>query len=342
MRASLLKRGLPFCCTIFLFLQQALYAQVISNNGAVIITSSGGVTVTKDIQNTTGTVTNNGTIQLTGNYTNGETTNGSGTFNFNGTTAQTIGGSTPSSFGILDINNSVGVSLLSVQTAATLTIGDVTANSIFSDGGFQLTSSGTLNLASGTFKLGSTSTATTYPGFGTNSITAGTTVEYASGVAQTVSGSPTYANLTISNASAPTNYKTAAAQLTVNGTLTINSGNTLDMQGFSGSTFASGNNNGSVRWSASNYYVAGIGTTEFYSSTSGNIAAGADYGNIWISGSNKSIQAGVSVTAHGATAAFGVTVDGSLTVANTGSLTVTGMDLVNNGTITNNGSITVQ
>jgi hypothetical protein len=138
-------------------------------------------------------------------------------------------------------------------------------------------------------------------------------------------------------------YKTAAAALTVSGVLTVNAGNTLDMQSFSGSTFGGGStNSGKIRWSADNIYIAGLGTTEFYSPSAGSIVAGASYGNIFISGTNKSIGAGVSVSASGGTALFGVTITGGLSIAPTGSLTVTGMNLNLNGPIANNGSVTVQ
>ena len=83
---------------------------------------------------------------------------------------------------------------------------------------------GTLNLNSGTFKLGSSSTATTFPAFGTLSIAAGTTIEYTSGQAQSVSATPSYQNLTISGAGT----KTLGGALTVNGDLSISSGTTLD------------------------------------------------------------------------------------------------------------------
>lgn len=68
----------------------------------------------------------------------------------------------------------------------------------FYDGGKQIISNGTLNLINGKFKLGSPTVATTWPAFTTNNISTGTTVEYASGVAQIASGNPIYQNLTIS------------------------------------------------------------------------------------------------------------------------------------------------
>src|SRR4029079_11309437 len=63
-------------------------------------------------------------------------------------------------------------------------------------------------------------TATTFPAFATRNIVAGTTVEYAATVAQTISGTPAYSNLTLSGAST----KTAGGALTVNGNFSISAG----------------------------------------------------------------------------------------------------------------------
>ncbi len=172
-----------------------------------------------------GTLTNSATLNIGG--TSGITTltaNAAGnTVNYNGTIAQTALGT---AYATLKINNAAGVTLgAAVPAVTTLTIGDVTANSVFSDGGLQVTSAGTLNLTSGTFKLGSVGAATTFPAFGTMNISAGTTVEYASGVAQTVSQTPPYQNLTISGVG----IKTLGGATTVNGNLNISAGTLLDV-----------------------------------------------------------------------------------------------------------------
>ena len=143
-----------------------------------------------------------------------------GTVNCNGSNAQTIAGYT---YYIFKSNNAAGASLLAASTMTTLTIGDNTSNSIFSDGGYQITNTGTLNLLSGTFKLGG-ATATTLPAFTTRNISVGTTVEYASTASQSVSSAPSYANIVFSGAST----KTVAANLTIGGDLTI-SGGTLNL-----------------------------------------------------------------------------------------------------------------
>lgn len=173
------------------------------------------------------------THSLSGNWTNtgGTLSGGTGTINFNGTASQTIGGTSSTTFNTLDINNTAGV-LLGIATNATnLTIGDITSGSLFYDNGYQLTGpgygSGTVNLHSGTFKLGS-STATTFPDTQTRTIAEGTTVEYAATTTQTIEAF-TYSNLTISGAG--NNSKTAEGNITVNGILNLNSTNASATQG---------------------------------------------------------------------------------------------------------------
>jgi hypothetical protein len=254
---------------------------------------------------------------------------------FNSTTAaQAINGTAASqTFKHITVN----------KTGRTLSVGGSTTT---------LTLNGTMTLTAGTLDAG-TASAVNIAGNWTNNsggaaFDAGSsTVVFNGGTSQTLGGSAStiFNNLAISNAADTTqpNYKTVGVAIAVSGTLTINSGNTLDMQSFSGSSFGAGStNNGKIRWSGSNVFVSGTGMTEFYSSSAGSIAAGATYGNIHISGSNKSVGAGVSVTATGGNAAFGVTVNGSLSVATTGVLTVDGMNLNINGPITNDGTVTVQ
>jgi len=131
--------------------------------------------------------------------------------NCNGSAAQTVAGYT---YNILKSNNTAGVTLVAATIITTLTIGDGTANSVFNDGGFVITpgAGSVLNLTSGTYNLGSATVGTTWPAWGTRNITAGTTVGYVSGVAQAVSITPSYPNLTFSGAGTKT---------PVAGTLTI-------------------------------------------------------------------------------------------------------------------------
>ncbi len=128
----------------------SLRAQIISNNGAVISVSTGAaVSNVSEVNNVSGTISNNGSVAVTGNFTNGATTSGNGAFTIggnwtnngtftsgtgsvllNGATAQIIGGSTASAFHNLSVSNASGVSLGSldavVGSTLSLTSGIVT------------------------------------------------------------------------------------------------------------------------------------------------------------------------------------------------------------------------
>ena len=195
------------------------YATVSVSTGTVNV--SGNVSFSGTAAQARFVFTGTATLNIGGNFGSGGTltTVAGSIINFNGTSAQTAGIYT--TYNVLKSNNTAGVTLLGVSTIATLTIGDVTANSLFSDGGYQVSSTGTLNLVSGTFKLGGLITATTWPSFATNNISTGTTVEYASTASQTISISPSYQNLTLSGASTKT---PAAGTLTIGGNLLISAG----------------------------------------------------------------------------------------------------------------------
>ncbi len=79
-------------CIVMLFVTvQETKTQVISNSGAVMTVSAGAVVTTADVNNHTGEIANNGTMQLTGNWADTATyTPGSGTVEFTGSTNQTI------------------------------------------------------------------------------------------------------------------------------------------------------------------------------------------------------------------------------------------------------------
>lgn len=71
-------------CALLVSVSAKLPAQVISNNGAVMSITSGTILIGGDIGNSAGTISNNGTISLTGTYTNASTTNGNGAYNIGG------------------------------------------------------------------------------------------------------------------------------------------------------------------------------------------------------------------------------------------------------------------
>lgn len=192
-------------------------------------------------------VTVNGILSMEGSATVSGSPSGFGanaTLQYKGSVAQTTGTEFPATWsgtGGVKINNASGVTLTAAKNLGTtpLIIGDVIANSIFNDGGFQLTSTGTLTLNSGTFKLGSGATATTYPSFSSSSIASGTTVDYGSSAAQTISA-VNYANLTNSGNGART--LASSGTIGISGSLTTGSGtftvtgSTLNFNGTSAQT----------------------------------------------------------------------------------------------------------
>ena len=187
------------------------------------------------------------------------------TLEYAGSSSQTTSNiefpATWSGTGGIKINNANTLTLNGAKNIGSnpLDIGASVANSVFSDGGFQLTGTGTCTITSGTFKLGSAGTATTYPAFTTNTFSSGATVEYASGAAQTVSNTPSYQNLTFSG----------------NGTKTLSSG-TLTVNGnwSVGSTTAGNTNNPTINLSGNFSLTAGT-----FTSTSGNFSVGGNWSN---------------------------------------------------------------
>ena len=139
-------------CFALLFFTQNLSAQVISNNGAAISLTPGVVVNTDTVANQSGFITNNGILNLSGDYINAATTSGNGFFNlagdwintgifnpdastvqFNGSNNQTITKAGGESFYNLVINNSGAASnnhivlpqQVTVSNRLTLTLGNI-------------------------------------------------------------------------------------------------------------------------------------------------------------------------------------------------------------------------
>ncbi|MDP4240574.1 MAG: hypothetical protein Q8904_14000, partial [Bacteroidota bacterium] len=205
--------------------------QTISATGTTTFTnltfSNSGV---KTISNT---VVVNGVLSMEGTATatvSGTLTYGSSaTLQYKGSSAQTTGNEFVSPFtgnGGVKINNSNGVTLGSARSVGSnpFTIGNLVSNSLFNDGGFQLTAAGTLNLTSGTYSVKYSS----FPAFTTTNIATGTTVDYSATASQTVKGI-TYSNLNISGTG--NNSKVSDGNITVNGILNLSSANASATQG---------------------------------------------------------------------------------------------------------------
>ena len=289
-------------------------------SGALTLDGSGGTlnlgnglthTVSGAVTLTAGTLNlGSSTLNLSGNLSgSGTLTASTGTVNFNGTSAQTAGGYT---YNILKANNAVGVTLAGAATISTLTIGDLTANSIFKDGGFVVTprAGSVLNLTSGKYNLGSATVGTSWPEWDTRNFAAGTTVAYVSNVAQTVDILPHYPNLTFSGAGTKT---PDAGALSVSGNLTVSAGtlelntnnNPVDVTGSitnSGTiTVGSGAISLGGNWTNSGTYSRSTETVTFNGSSAQTIGGGVTttFNNLTISNTSASVTLGHDVDVSG-------------------------------------------
>jgi len=293
--------------------------------------NTGTVTISTDLGgNGSFTNANGGTLNLSGTatITNLAASANTNTVNYNGAAAQTVKSGT---YYILKINNAhaSGASLGAASATTDLTIGDVTAASLFYDAGYALTASGILHLHQGTFKLGN-SAATTWPGFGTNTIDAGTTVEYASTAPQTVSGVPAYKNLTISGAST----KTLGAATGVATAFTLATGATIDPGSYLLSGAGTFNITGTVivpgALFSTNYTIAGAktisagSTFNYTNATTPTIDASFTYQNLQYSGSGT---AGASAD---------LTIQGTLSNTGGGVLAFGSNNIILSGTVSTN------
>lgn len=230
------------------------------------------------------------------------------TINFNGTLPQNFFPLTVNAIATLKVNNAAGLIMRVAQTVTTLTIGDVTANSLFKDSGNTVTSTGTLNLNNNsTYRLGRYSgtggTATAFPAFATRNIDLGTTIEYAhSNAAQTVSTTPNYANLTLS-AGAAQSKTIATGTLAVRQNLTIGTNAT-----FLGSTNNPATNLGG-NFSNSGTFTSGTGLFTMNGTSNQSITGTAVF------------TGGLTINNTGGGGSNTVTLNNNITT--TGNLTVT-------------------
>jgi hypothetical protein len=310
-------------------------AQTVGSYAYYNLTISGS-----DAKTTTGATVNN-RLSLEGTATAAGTAPAYGaaaSLRYMGSAAQTTGieFTTPwaGTGGVL-IENANGVTLNAVKTInaiSSLTIGGTVNNSVFNDGGYQLTCTGTLNLTSGTFRLGAAGTATTWPAFGTRNIAAGTTVEYAAGVAQNISATPAYRNLTFSGAGTKT--IAAGSTLSVAENWAVGSATTLtttanatiggNITGTGAITMGSGTVTVAGDFSNSGTFTCGTGTVNYNGTT--QQVKGTTYNNLTISnGGTKTLQAATGVGGT-LTLTSGVLqiADNNLTITNNGAGAIAG------------------
>ncbi|MGD0038271.1 MAG: hypothetical protein ABSC53_13380, partial [Bacteroidota bacterium] len=203
------------------------------------------------------TFTGAGTLNIGGNLgTGGTFTKSTGIVNCNGSLAQTIAGY---NYNTVKSNNTAGVTPVAAPTITTLTIADVTANSVFNDGGFTVATATTLNLNTGTYNC----TAAALP-WGTISANTGT-VNYALAGTQTIATSAAYYNLTISGASGT---KTLGGASTCTN-LTVNSGPTLALAAIALTVSGIVNNAGTITGTTGR--IMQTGSSDFTNTSPGSI-----------------------------------------------------------------------
>ncbi|MGA2667039.1 MAG: hypothetical protein ABSE91_03030 [Patescibacteria group bacterium] len=309
--------------------------QVSISTGTLNVGAAGGASSDITFGGTTGNAqlvfSGAGTVNLTGNFGSGSiagvltTTTGS-VMNFKGTSAETARGYT--TYNVLKSNNPAGVTLTSTATIVTLTIGDVTSSSIFADGGYQITDTGTLNLTSGTFTLGGTGGATTWPAFATRNIANGTTVNYAANTTQTVSNTPAYWNLQINGTAGA---KSAGGALTVNGNFTIGGAATFTAGSYTHNFYG----NWVINTTAATPITFTGSTINFNTpaSPAATSITGTSTATLAFVTVNFNNTSGFSISTSGASTTVPISASGVATVAS-------GVTVTNNGTATFTSSLT--
>ncbi|MFZ4622489.1 MAG: beta strand repeat-containing protein, partial [Bacteroidota bacterium] len=279
------------------------------------------------------------TLSLTGSWLNNSAadafTPGTSVVDFNGAGAKVIGGTFASTFNDLRSNAVNGLSLMQPVSVSTLRIGNVTANSSLSDSGNQITSAGTLLLTSGTLKIGSAVSASAFPAFSVVTLSVGTTIDFASGVMQTVPTSFSYQNLTLSNGGIKTpsiGTLTVAGNLLANSPVDLSTNNTAvaltgNLTGTGAILQGSGAFSLAGNWTNSGAFAAGSGGVNYTGGTAQTVSIVPQYQDLTFSGAGtKTIGSGT------------LTINGNWAVGST--TTIGNNPVVINGDISGIGAIT--
>ena len=208
------------------------FAGTVAISGAISVTNNANVSITGDltgsvagstwINSTNSTLNAGGSVLTTGTLTASATGN---TVNYSANAAQTV--EAPVTYYNLSISGSNTKTLVGAITVnGSLAIN----NGILADGGFQITgnATGALTLAAGTtLRLGTTNPTSFPTNFTAANISlSGTSeVNYNSNAGQTISGIPTYGNLSLTSTGSVT--KTVSGSITVVGDLNISASNIL-------------------------------------------------------------------------------------------------------------------
>lgn len=215
------------------------------------------------------------------------------------------------------IMNTAGVTLHAARTITTLSIGDGTINGVLNDAGFQITASN-LNIASGTLKLGTATLATTLPTANpANTAITGGTVEFASGLDQTIPAD-NYFNLTSSGTGART--LASSGTIGIAGTFT-KGGNTYTV---TGSTV---NFNGTTNQTIPAFIFHNLSVTSPASTTTKTLSGAIVVNNDFTMGANTSLD--VTAANYAISAAGNWTNNGTL-IPHSGTVTLNGTDQIIN------------
>ncbi|RYY40153.1 MAG: hypothetical protein EOO08_07405 [Chitinophagaceae bacterium] len=321
-------------------------------SGPVTINANGTIRQGKAAMTITGNWTNNGTYTYTANQTN--TIFSGQAMTLSGTSTTTFKKVTISTNAFLNVSTAYGTNV-----ATTLNGTLIPASGATLGGNITVNSSGTLKVTASTFAGNYT---------GTVSLGAGSTVEYNSASAQTISSSYTYSTLRITGSGVRTvssNLNALTSSAASYGNIYVDAG-TLDLQGVNanrGTTTTGGTfsvaNGATLKLSGSNfpinynaYSLSYTSTVEYYGAA--QTVSLKTYGNLVLSGSGiKTLPATAFSVANAFTTAGSITANanagmtvssgstlGSGTTFNAGNFahTLSG-NLVNNGTI-NGGTTT--
>ncbi len=346
---------------------QQTFSGVTSFNNITLNNSSGlllpnGITVNGNLLITTGILTaNNFNISVNGNWTNNASTAaltaGTGTVTFSGSAAQSIGGTSSTTFNNLTIDNTASIVTLGSNeviagnltvSSGTLDLLNFTANRSVVGGTLTVSNNATL-------KIGGTNSFPTQ--YANNTLVVASTVEY-SGTNQTVANQ-VYGNLTLSSSTASATKTfpatalailgnltsrigvgtavsfTAASAITVSGNVSIGASTTFNAGSYSHSIGGNwsnagifNGNTGTVTFIGPGTTIAGAGTQNFNNLTVAASQVNFSNNSINLSGNLATISSGSFSQASGGT----LTMTGAAK-----TITGSGISLDN---LTVNGSIT--
>jgi hypothetical protein len=269
----------------------SFYNLTMNNTGAAIITLGNNETVNNTLLLTKGTLdvsASNYSLTIGQTFTNNATftqRNGTVTFTGNTSTPLNINGTTATTFYNLTTNPTNATDIVTLGKAMTVSNNFTISKGEFNSQNFQITgnATGKMTMAAGTNLLLGLTTVATNILFPTNYTAANTTlsttstVTYQANVAQTISATPTYGNVVVTNGAATVTKTPSGTPLNIAGNLTITQGtgaltvsettNTINLTGNYTSTgtlsFSTGAFNIGGNFTNNGTFTAGTSTVTF-------------------------------------------------------------------------------